>query len=212
MEGSLPKNRSIWRLSILLVTLGTGSGMGCVSSPTEVFIDGESPAKVTRLALGDWQGTGEILGSTPITLPLDQVEGRLLRIQSSGKVPLYWLVTKEGADRIEAKIKLLEDTSGVGPTNAKGGISHTESKSSANRLLRVLLRAYKSLAEGNLKKAQEAADQAIVIDAELAAPYIVKGIVLLKEGDRSGAKQVLTKAQTLDPDDKDIDSLLRSIP
>jgi hypothetical protein len=143
---------------------------------------------------------------------MSQVEGRLLRLQTRGKEPLYWLITRGGGSRVEAKVKFPDGAGVAAASGSNEGICRLDGKASANRVLRLMLKAYKFIADQDFTQAKQAADEATLIDGELAAPYVVKGIALLGEGDKGGARQAFTKAQTLDPDDKDVDSLLKSLP
>ena len=77
--------------------------------------------------------------------------------------------------------------------------------------MRLLLKSYQALSARNLGLAQELASRASTIDPEIAAPLVIKGIALMQAGDNTAAKAALSNARALDPEDKDIETLLKAL-
>jgi len=152
----------------------------------------------------DEQGTE--LGETPLTLELDQIQGKVIKITENGKQPFFWMVAEAAGDSTEASIKMTNDGSARGVSESKG-----DSKASFNRVLRIIMKAYQALSNKRFKIARELADQASAIDPEIAAPHIIRGIAFFGEGNMSDAKAALSRAQALDPEDKDVDAILQNV-
>lgn len=178
---------------------------------TKVFVFKTSgPAKVDLLASGKLDDPGQPLGETPLTIEVERLQGKILRISQAGKLPAYWVVSEAAGDTTEATIKLADNPSSPS-TAASGGGERFDSKASTNRVLRLLLKSYQALSGKRFKAARELAEQAASIDPELAAPQVIMGLSLFKEGKSAEAKNALAKARALDPEDKDIDELMKVI-
>ena len=87
----------------------------------------------------------------------------------------------------------------------------TENAHRRNVVSRLMLRAYKALTDKDYKSVTDLADEAVKIDPELAGPYLLKGLALIDSGDKENALIALKQAQALDPEDTDIDTLLKAV-
>ena len=165
-------------------------------------------AKVSLVSPNKLDDDGTVLGETPISVELKKLVGKVIKISQNGKLPVYWFVTDTAGDNTEANIKLLDDPTAIGE---KSNDSKLDPKVAANRLLRLLMRSYQALSGKRFKDARELADQAGKIDPEIAAPLLIKGLAYYQEGNIAEAKAALAKAQALDPEDKDIGTLLKTV-
>lgn len=179
---------------------------------TTVTINSEGGAQVDKLTLGNWLDKGESLGKTPLTLAMSEVEGSLVRISQAGKVPVFWTPTLSAAESLTFNIKLVDQLAASGVDPLTGGVCQKNSLQSTNRVMRVILKAYKALADSDYKKVLTLADEASALDENLAAPYIVKAIAQTRTGDLAGARVTLAKAEKADPDDEDIRTLAKTLP
>jgi tetratricopeptide (TPR) repeat protein len=205
-------NRQILSAIFVLLPLAL-LPVGCATR--SMTFKADSQADVTLVTFNDLNAAGDILGKTPVTVDMAKISGKVVRISAAGKQSVYWLVTDAVGTQNEASIKLRDD-----PIAAKLGASSSESGSQTslidpkirtNRLLRLIMKAYKELSGQRYQVAGELADQATKIDPEIAAPLVIKGIALLKQGDTTGAKAALEKAKSLDPEDQDIAKLITTM-
>ena len=113
-----------------------------------------------------------------------------------------WLFIPTDASTIDARIKL---------TEAQAITKEEKEPVLKNSVARNLLKAYRAVFSRKLKLAIAIADNISKIDPELSAPFIIKGLAYLKDGDRKTALVHLEKAQVLDPEDKSISVLIESI-
>jgi tetratricopeptide (TPR) repeat protein len=198
----------------ILFKMGLTFGV-CLNSAcaTKVFTFKTSgPAKIEVLNSSKLDEPGKPLGQTPLTVNVEQIRGKVVRISQPGKFPAFWVVSEAAGDTTEATIKLADDpSSSSGESAAAAGANRADGKASINRVLRLLLRSYQALSGKRFKAARELADQAAIIDPEIAAPHVIKGLSLFQEGKTAEAKTALEKARALDPEDKDIGELLKVI-
>lgn len=151
---------------------------------------------------------GQVLGETPLTVSLDKVQGQVLRMEQPGRAPLHWVILNAAGDTNEVALDFgqVQREGGECRDTGETGVP----KAQANRVMRMLLRAYQALSDKQSKIALELADQAITFEPTLAGPYIVKGLAQLQQGDKSAAKGSFTRARALDPEDRDLDTLLKA--
>jgi tetratricopeptide (TPR) repeat protein len=198
--------RCLLRIALVLVVC---TNAACATTKVFVFKT-NGPAKVDLVATGKLDDPGQPLGQTPLTIDVEKLKGKVLRISQTGKLPAYWAVSEAAGDKTEATIKLAEDPSAAGATAGASG-TRLDAKASTNRVLRLLLKSYQALSGKRFEAARELAGQAAAIDPELAAPQVILGLSLFKEGKAAEAKIALAKARALDPGDKDIDELMKII-
>jgi hypothetical protein len=181
---------------------------GCATKVITFKTGGRS--KVSTVSPNNLGEDGTLLGETPLSIGVDKLQGKIVKITQPGKQPVYWIMSATSGDITEANINLLDDPSTT-LGNAQDAAGKVDAKASTNRILRLLMKAYQALSGRRFKAARELADQAAVIDPELAAPHIVRGLSFYQEGDAANATTALTKAQALDPEDKEIESLLKIV-
>jgi tetratricopeptide (TPR) repeat protein len=167
--------------------------------------------KATVIAVPfDKVGTeGPVLGETPLTVSLDAIQGKVLRMEQPGRAPLHWVILNAAGDTNEVALDFsqVQKEGNECQDTRETGVA----KAQANRVVRMLLRAYQALSENQSKIALELADQAITYEPTLAGPYIVKGLAQLQQGDKKEARGSFTRALALDPEDRDLATLLKAI-
>lgn len=166
-------------------------------------------AKVTVVSPKNLAEDVVLLGEIPLTVDVDTLEGKIIRVSQTGKLPYYWIFTNAVGENIQVDMKLASALPGFDP---KDNISTAINKAATNRILRLMMLSYKALAAKRFDLAKDLADQATMVDPELAAPLLIKGIALMQEGDSKGAKLLLTRARALDPEDRGIDQLIKALP
>ena len=181
---------------------------GCATKTLTIKAAGAAKVNLVQPSRPDEDGLS--LGETPVTLDLDRAEGRIIRVSQKGKLPVYWLVSDAVGDVTTAEIKLF-DAPAAEKIDEKGNAERGESRATHNRIMRLILRSYQALTGNRLGEAKQLADQAAAIDPQLAAPHVIKGLALYQEGKAEEARTELTKAQALDPEDKDIDTLINKV-
>jgi tetratricopeptide (TPR) repeat protein len=169
-------------------------------------------ARVDLVGAGKPDDPGKELGKTPLTVDLDKLRGKVVRISQPGKLPVYWVIAEAAGDTTEAVVKLVDEPLAGASSNPQvSSGSKGDSRASVNRVMRLLLQSYQALSGRRFKAARELADQAATIDPELAAPQVIKALSLYQEGNLPEARTTLQKAQALDPEDKNIEELLRVV-
>ena len=192
---------------IIFLFIGILSEWGCITKT--ISFKSAQKAQVSLVSPNDLEGEGTLVGDTPVSLDLEKVNGNIIRISQKGKHPVYWVVTDAVAETTEANINLFDAFSpGIIPS---GTIPSTENRFRVNRVFRLLMRSYQALSGKRFSEARALADQATTIDPEIAAPLVIKALAFYQEGLSSEARAALAKAQALDPEDKDIETLMKTV-
>lgn len=186
---------------------------GILGSPscahkTITFTSEKEKATVKAVPFDKVGTEGKLLGETPLTVSLEEIQDRVLRMERPGRASLYWVIVNATGDSNEISLDFnqVQRESGECRETSEPGLSKVQ----ANRVLRLLLRAYQALADKQSQIALGLADQAIALEPALAGPHILKGLAQLQEGDKGAAKASFTKARTLDSEDRDLDTLLKA--
>ena len=177
--------------------------LGC-SSERVLKITAQDPIQVHEIATDGSNSLKKSYGTTPVELKLPEIEGKAIRFTASDRHAETWLVIPSGDYALEAKVELE-------PRVAKQEIALKHGYAELNQLLRKILHAYQLLASGASDEALKVANDAGKLNANVAAPHIIKGMVALKKGDAAGAKKAFEKASQLDPLDDKIAEILKSI-
>ena len=134
----------------------------------------------------------------PTTLFADRLRGKAVRISAQGKAPSYWFTPNETGHRVEIRVKQLS-------------VCGNSNEANRNRPVRLVLKAYQALSANDYALARDLAKKASEIDATLAGPYIITGLSFYNEGKKQDARLSFNKARALDPEDQDINQLLRMV-
>jgi tetratricopeptide (TPR) repeat protein len=175
---------------------------GCTASTVTFSADGDaSVALVTAENVND---PGDPLGKAPVTVPVEKIKNKLVKVSADGKVPQYYIAgdfLNASSTTVKAKLQDLSQVSSKG----------NETKSQANLTHRLLLESYVAITKRDWPLAIKLADGLNKIAPQLAGPYIVKGLAQLQQGNRDDAKASFTQAKALDPEDKNIDDMIRVV-
>jgi len=171
--------------------------LGSCASKTVTFTTSEK-ASLSLVTPSNTDGQGERIGDTPQTIPLQRLEGKVLKVSGPGILPQFWVLSKlpDGDTKIQLKLdRKIEE----GP------------KKNPNLSYRLLMKAYKALADKNYKLASELAIQLARIERDIAAPHVIHALSLLQQGQNREAKVALEAARSFDPEDAEITKLLQAV-
>lgn len=168
----------------------------CSGKRTITFASLEPGSQISVVPLDSPDSEGRKVRN-PAQLDAGLLTKEAVRISATGKASQFWFMPDNKGQRLQIKVKSLPSCD-----NAEGG---------RNRSTRLLLKAYQALYAKDYRMARELAGNASVIDATLAAPHIIAGLAYLREGDKENARTSFNKAKALDPEDAEIDVLLRTL-
>lgn len=196
---------------LTLLAIAALSLQGCSTSQAVSF-QSEGKARVRALDWNNLNGEGKVLGQTPLTVRLGDVNDKVLRIEEDKKIPQNWIVTCDSRRKlVTAKIKL--DDLAVACAGLKEEKKEPPPKELSparlNRTHRLVLKAYEQLVSGNTAVASDLAAQVAKEAPELAAPHLIIGLAYLRVGRRQEANQSFQKAALLDPEDSGIAELIK---
>ncbi|MBC7533281.1 MAG: hypothetical protein H7318_17050 [Oligoflexus sp.] len=150
----------------------------------------------------DQTGEGDVLGETPIAIDIGKLKKQYIRVWGEGVQSQYWIVKPmtEGKNELTIKVERKEE--------------HDDGEAQAkiqeqNRAYRMLLRAYKALTAKDWESTREISKQMSQTQPDAAAPHLLTGLSFLAEGNANKARASFLKAKNLDPEDRDIDELIR---
>jgi hypothetical protein len=206
-----------WKLRPFLMFFVLFFLFSCATKTVTFAVRGNG--KVSLVSPDNLDKVGQFLGDTPLTVEVTKLQGKIVKISQNGKIPAYWIMPDISGQNLKATLAL-QDEPKAPPSQAvaektdsklETASKQSDPKATINRLMRLILKSYKALAARNFPLAKDLADRASSIDPELAAPLVIKGIALMQSGDSTGAKAALSNAQALDPEDRDIETLLKAI-
>jgi hypothetical protein len=168
----------------------------CASKRNMIFSSAEPGSTIAVVPLDNPDGAVQTVGN-PFNTNTARLTGKAVRISANGKAPQFWFPPDDSSHRIEVKVKNLPVCS--------------QSEGNRNRPLRLLLKAYQALTEKDFNLARELCTKAAQIDPTLAAPLIITGLTYFQEGKRTEARVAFNKAKALDPEDQELNELLRMV-
>lgn len=170
---------------------------GC-SSKKLTLVSNER-ANISLVDFSDDTGEGELVGETPTTLDVSDLDKKYIRVWGDGIQSQYWVVSplSEAVNELNLRLEYKEEEDQEEDIGIK-----------TNRQFRMLMRAYQALSSKNWKQARELAKQLMREVPEAAAPYVITGLAFLAESQKSRAKTEFLKAKNLDPEDRDLERLL----
>lgn len=155
-------------------------------------------ATVSLVTSSSTDGKGEVVGEAPQTISEERIQGKVVKVWSPDVYPQYWIIDPLPSGETTVALKM-----------EKKPESQNKSAASTNLKFRVMMKAYKALADQNWKLARELAGELNQLEPEAAAPHLIAGIALLREGKKSDARISFEKAKTFDPEDAEIAKLIR---
>jgi tetratricopeptide (TPR) repeat protein len=173
---------------------------GCATK-TLTLVSNEK-ANISLVDYDDQAGEGDLVGETPVAIEVDKLKRQYIRVWGEGIHPQFWVVKPLEDSKTEITLRLdrKEDT---GESDAALRLQEL------NRSFRMMMRAYKALTAKDLETAREISKQINQLQPDVAAPHIITGLSFLAEGNKSKARASFLKAKNLDPEDRDLEELLR---
>ena len=154
------------------------------------------------------KGSGKKIGKTPYNIDLDELETYV----KDG--PALITVSKEGFESQSYVIPYFNFADLTIKVNLKKNDKEVEKSARwtlINRLVRIILLAYQSV----FRKETEAARNLISgLDQEFpefAAPWLIRALSAIQEGNRQQARGFLARAQAVDPQDTNIPALIEAL-
>lgn len=169
---------------------------GCASRT--VSFSANEKASLNLVTPTNTDGQGERIGEVPQTIPIERLNGKVLKVSGPGLLPQFWILSKlpDGDTKIQLKLERRPEEG---------------QKKNPNLSFRLLMKAYKALADKNYKMASELAIQLARIERDIAAPHIIHALSLIQQGQTRDAKVALEAARSFDPEDAEITKLLQAV-
>jgi tetratricopeptide (TPR) repeat protein len=185
---------------ILMISAILTLGYGCASK-TLTLISNEK-ANVSLVDYDDQAGEGDLIGETPVAIEVGKLKRQYIRVWGEEIHPQFWVVRPLEDAKTEITLRLdRKDDAGADDATVR--------LQEMNRSFRMLMRAYKALTAKDLETAREISKQINQLQPDIAAPHIITGLSFLAEGNKSKARASFLKAKNLDPEDRDLEELLR---
>jgi hypothetical protein len=175
---------------------------GCSTRSVTIATEGEGIVSIVNW--DSLESGGAVIGKTPQTITLEKIGDRVVKIDGPGKAPQFWVFSEMISDQLDVKVQLANIPGGGGSNVAGKSLDLNETH-------RLLLKAYRALAGGDLKVAKELSSKLSTIAPSVSAPLIISGLASMQEGDKDAARSAFTRAKSLDPQDSDIDKLLNAV-
>jgi hypothetical protein len=198
------------KVTVILIVVSAASA--CTTDRTVQF-DVPEGITVSIVDPSRPNATGEVIAK-PYNIPAAKLDQKAIRFAGPGKVPQFWIFSSQQAESIRLAPALAnapfregqQPKSNEDPQKEKEADKKVDLNSNVSH--RLLMQSYRSLLANDLDVAQEAAISLEKLDPKLASPKIIKGLVALQKGENDVARSEFTTAKTLDPEDKEIDSLI----
>lgn len=169
---------------------------GCATK-TVTFTSNEK-ATLSLVAATNPDGQGQVLGDTPQTVSAEKIGNKVVKISGAEVHPQFWILSELPGGDTKVQLKLERKAA-------------DQTKTNINLKYRMLMKAYKALADQNWALAKELSEELAKLEPEIAAPHIILGIALLRSGSAAEARNALEKARGFDPDDAEISKLIQAI-
>lgn len=187
--------------SLIIYTLAQVGFLGACATPSLTLVSNEK-VNISLVSYDDQGGEGDLIGETPIAIELPKLKKQYVRVWGEGVQSQYWIVKPltDGKNEITLRVERREE-----PDDSDEQAKILE----LNRSNRMLMRAYKALTAKDWESAREVSKQLSQASPDASAPHILTGLSYLAEGVPAKARASFLKAKNLDPDDRDIDELIR---
>jgi tetratricopeptide (TPR) repeat protein len=196
-----------WTGLTRLTFLSLAINVACLACASQTLtFKTEGTATISSVSLLNLNEEIERLGTTPLTIALKDDRLQAYKFIQNGKEPLFWVIADKLGDQNEVFIKLRDQQS----SQIESPRENACNQSTTNRSMRLIMAAYKALIDQEYEIALGLAEQATKIDPQLSAPLLIRGMALLPQGKIEEAQKAFAQAKAIDPDDPEIDSLMRS--
>ncbi len=156
----------------------------------------EPGSQISVVSLDNPEGPSAAV-SNPFTVDSGKLTNRAVKIAAVGKSPLYFFPPDDSGRRVQVRVRQIPSCSQV--------------EANKNRPVRLLLKAYQALTSKDFNLARELSAKASSLDPTLAGSHIITGLAFFQEGRKQDARVAFNKAQALDPEDQEIQQLLRLV-
>jgi len=195
-------------LIVIVVTLSN-----CFSKSIRFETDGAADVyKITGEKVAGQQG--KYLGKTPITVKAEELLDSQLRFRNTADPSLpdqYWyfpeLMSKDTKVILGWETGTGAVTANVNQQGKPGEVGSVE----MNVFVRTLLRAYGEVAREKYREGLALAEKAVALNPSVAGPHLVVAIAKKGLGDVQGARDALVTAKGLDPQDADVEKMLKGL-
>lgn len=172
-----------------------------------ITFSANTKAELSLVSIGSTGGNGKIIGELPQTIEVATLEKNIMKVSAEDHVPQYWLVKDVVAENTNITLVLEKQ---IQKPEEKKDDKKDDNKpaNSKNISARLLLKSYGALVKGQFDIAKELAKKLEAIEPDLAAPHLLQGLALIRQGNNSEAKIAFEKASALDPDDSEIKKLI----
>ncbi len=190
------KPTSLFKLFLAALSLSTAC-----ATPSLTLVSNEK-VNISLVNYDDQGGEGDLIGETPVAIELGKLKKQYVRVWGEGVQSQYWIVKPltDGKNEITLRVERREEPD---DSDAQAKIQEL------NRSNRMLMRAYKALTAKDWESAREVAKQLSQVSPDASAPHVLTGLSYLAEGVPAKARASFLKAKNLDPEDRDIDELIR---
>lgn len=189
------------RRPLLTLILAPLAFLGACATPSLTLVSNEK-VNISLVNYDDQGGEGDLIGETPIAIELPKLKKQYVRVWGEGVQSQYWIVKPltDGKNEITLRVERREE-----PDDSDEQARIQE----LNRSNRMLMRAYKALTAKDWESAREVSKQLSQVSPDASAPHVLTGLSYLAEGVPAKARASFLKAKNLDPDDRDIDELIK---
>lgn len=202
-------------LLLSLVLAAAGLTVGCASKT--IAFSANEKATLSLVSFEDAGGQGTVVGDLPQTVEVDDMDGKMAKVWGKGVVPQYWVLREVLGNETKVVLRLEktknadDDEAEKKPQNGEPEKNAGDKTVSSNLPYRLLMRAYTALANRQWKVARELAAEMNKIEGKIAAPHVITGIAYLQEGTKTDARAAFERAKAIDPEDKEIDKLMKLV-
>lgn len=192
------------------------AALSCTQSK-KIVISSAEPLTLSVVDPKNGRPTGDILGRTPYESASDKLLGKMLRIEGKDKQAQTFVFVPTGDHLLRLNLDLpdekkLNDSAKLVVSESREPSSRDHmNRDDVNHMMRLLMASYQALSRGELKACRNVADEAAKQYPGIAAPFILKALAALKEGQKAEAKQLFLQARTHDPGDENIARALKAI-
>lgn len=189
-------------IKIFLISFASLTALTSACATKTLTLVSNEKANISLVDYDDQAGEGDLVGETPTAVEVDKLKRQYIRVWGEGLYPQFWVVKPldDAKTEITLRLERKEDT---GQNDAATRLAEL------NRSFRMMMRAYKALTAKDLETSREISKQINQLQPDIAAPHIITGLSFLAEGNKAKARAAFLKAKNLDPEDRDIEELLR---
>jgi len=191
---------SLARLVLVMSLVGLNS-YGCARLSIVT-----TPAEADVLIQNAEKGIGKKLGKTPYSISMRELE------TYTRDGPAVITISKSGYEKATYVIPYYSFADlTISSTLIQVGLNSSGQWESLNKAVRIILLAYQSIFRNEPESAKSLVEGLEQEYPGLAAPWLIKALASLQEGNKAAARGFLERARDADPGDKNLSDLLNSL-